>query len=30
MSLKKVHKDQPSDFNFNKKNLEQVDIILKR
>ena len=30
MSLKKVHDDQPKDFKFNTKSLEQVDIILKR
>ena len=30
MSLKKVHDKQPSNFEFNKKNLEEIDIILKR
>ena len=30
MSLKKVHDKQPSNFEFNKKNLDEIDIILKR
>ena len=30
MSLKKVHDKQPASFEFNKKNLEEIDIILKR
>jgi len=30
MSLKKVHDDQPNDFKFTKKSLEQIDIILKK
>ena len=30
MSLKKVHDNQPDNFEFNKKNLEEIDIILKR
>ncbi|MDC3127827.1 NADH-quinone oxidoreductase subunit NuoE [Candidatus Pelagibacter bacterium] len=30
MSLKKVHDKQPANFQFNKKNLEEIDIILKR
>ena len=30
MSLKKVHDKQPSNFEFDKKNLEEIDIILKR
>ncbi len=30
MSLKKVHDKQPANFEFNKKNLEEIDIILKR
>ena len=30
MSLKKVHDKQPSNFEFNKKNLEEIKIILKR
>ena len=30
MSLKKVHDDQPIDFQFSKNNLEQINIILKR
>ena len=29
MSLKKVHDKQPANFEFNKKNLEEIDIILK-
>ena len=28
MSLKKVHDNQPDNFEFNKKNLEEIDIIL--
>ena len=28
--MKKVHDKQPSNFEFNKKNLEEIDIILKR
>ena len=30
MSLKKVHDKQPDNFEFNKKNSEEIDIILKR
>ena len=30
MSLKKVHDKQPANFEFSKKNLEEIDIILKR
>ena len=30
MSLKKVHDKQPDNFEFNKKNLEEINIILKR
>ena len=30
MSLKKVHDKQPSNFEFNEKNLEEIKIILKR
>ena len=30
MSLKKVHDKQPSNFEFNKKNLEEIKTILKR
>ena len=30
MSLKKVHDKQPNKFEFNKKNLLEIDIILKR
>ena len=30
MSLKKVHNKQPDKFEFNKKNLEEINIILKR
>ena len=30
MSLKKVHNDQPNDFNFSKENLKKVEDILKR
>ena len=30
MSLKKVYDKQPSNFEFNKKNLEEIKIILKK
>ena len=30
MSLKKVHDKQPANFEFNKKNLDEINIILKR
>ena len=30
MSLKKVHDKQPDNFEFNKKNLDEINIILKR
>ena len=29
MSLKKISKEQPSDFNFNNKNLEEAQKIIK-